>query len=199
MFVQVITATATDPTAVRRHWERWDRDLKACAEGYLGSTAGVAEDGTFVAMVRFDTQAAARRNEARDAQARWWGELGSQLDDVAVHDCTTTEVWASGGSDDAGFVQIRQGVTSNAALLRDVYLNQQPVRMGPVRPEVIGGVLAWHDDSDRGFTISAYFTCEDDARRGENLEEFKTFFAACSTVMHDLNYIDLRHPWLSSR
>ena len=45
-----------------------------------------------------------------------------------------------GGTDEAGFVQIRHGVSDDPTRLRDLYVNQQPVRMGPIRPEVIGGL-----------------------------------------------------------
>lgn len=196
MFVQVIRGKATDRVEVRREWERWDRELKPMADGYLGSTAGIADDGTFVAMVRFETEAAARREQARDAQTGWWDELCRSLDEVAVHDCIHTDVWARGGSDDAGFVQIRQGRSHEPDRLRDLYVNQQPVRMGPLRPEVIGGLFAWHGDG--GFTLSAYFTSEADARDGEHLAEFKSFYDDINAVMHDLTYIDLHDPWLSA-
>ena len=68
--------------------------------------------------------------------------------------------------------------------------------MGPFRPEVLGGMFAWHDGG--AFTLSAYFTSEDEARRGENLHEFEPFFADIDAVMQDVNYVDLREPWLSS-
>lgn len=198
MFVQVIRGHAKDRAGLRRQWERWERELKSAADGYLGSTAGIADDGTFIAMVRFESEEAARRNEARDAQTRWWQETLQHLDDgVVVQDCTDNDVWARGGSDKAGFVQIRQGVSSDPARLRDLYVNQQPVRMGPFRPEVIGGLFAWHGGG--GFTLSAYFTSEREARSGENIEEFKPMFDDISAVMHDVSYIDLKDPWLSTR
>ena len=58
-------------------------------------------------------------------------------------------MWNRGGSDDATFVQIRQGVSSDPARLRHLYVNEQPVRMGPYRPEVLGGLFFGHPEPDR--------------------------------------------------
>ena len=119
-----------------------------------------------------------------------------RLRDHSVIDSTETDIWNRGGSDEAGFVQIRQGVSNDLARLRDLYVNEQPVRMGPHRPEVLGGLFAWHGDG--GFTLSAYFTSEDEARSGENLHEFESFFEDLSVVMQAVRYIDLREPWYST-
>ena len=196
MFVQVIQGSAKDATGMREQWKRWQQELDASVDGYLGATAGVADDGTFVAMVRFESEAAARRNAAGDVQRAWWRRAREHLDDVVVQGSTRTDIWNRGGSDHAGFVQIRQGVSSDPARLRDLYVNQQPVRMGPFRPEVLGGLFAWHGDNR--FTLSAYFTSEHEARSGENLHEFASFFADIDAVMQDLTYVDLREPWLST-
>ncbi len=197
MFVQVIRGHANDEPGLRRQWQRWETDIEPRASGYLGSTAGIADDGIFIAMVRFASEGAARRNAGRDEQTRWWHDMRRCLDDgVEFHDCRQTDQWAKGGTDEAGFVQIRQGISNDPARLRDLYVNQQPVRMGPSRPEVIGGLFAWHGDG--GFTLSAYFTTEQAARSGENLDEFRSFFEDIDAVMQDLTYIDLSDPWLTS-
>ena len=197
MFVQVIRGQATNRAGLRRQWERWDEELQPSAVGYIGSTAGVADDGTFIAIVRFESEAAARSNSAREDQTRWWQETRQHLDpDVTFLDSTETDEWAKGGSDAAGLVQIRQGVSNDPARLLDLYVRQQPIRMGPYRPEVIGGLFVWHGNGH--FTLSAYFTSEHAARDGEKLNEFKSFYDDISAVMQDLTYIDLRDPWLSS-
>jgi hypothetical protein len=63
MFVQVIRGQVSDP-----------EQLTAGAPGWLGSTAGVTEDGRFVALARFESQEAARRNRDRPEQGQWWME-----------------------------------------------------------------------------------------------------------------------------
>ncbi|MEX2293039.1 MAG: hypothetical protein WD691_04565 [Acidimicrobiales bacterium] len=196
MFVEVIKATVTDRELLRRQWTRWGTELEPGAGGFLGATAGVGGDGTFMAMVRFDSAEAASRNATRAEQTRWWVETMGCLRDIELHDCTETEQWNNGGSDAAGFVQIRQGVSNDPARLRDLYVNQQPHRMGPHRPEVLGGLFAWHPNG--GFTLSAYFSSLEAAREGEQLDEFKSFFDDINAVMQDLIYVDLVDPWLSS-
>jgi hypothetical protein len=196
MFVQVIRAHVTDESGLKTQWKRWVTDIKPGAIGFLGSTAGVADDGTLIAMARFASEDDARRNGMRDEQTQWWLDTAKCLDgDIEFQDCTRTDQWNKGGSDSARFVQIRQGVSSDPARLRDLYVNQQPVRMGPVRPEVLGGLFAWHGDN--GFTVSAYFTSEAAARGGESLDEFKPFFDDMNAVMQDMIYLDLRDPWFS--
>ncbi len=196
-FVHVIRGRCRDEAALAGHWGRWQHDHGPGAEGFLGATAGVDDGGTFIAMVRFETEDAARRNGARPQQGRWWQELLDHFDgDVAVQDCHRTDVWNRGGRDDAGFVQIRQGHSPDPDRLRHLYVEEQPVRMGPHRPEVLGGLFAWHGAGD--FTLSAYFTSESAARNGERLDEFKPFFADIDAVMQDVAYFDLRRPWLSS-
>lgn len=77
MFVQVIQGKATDPAALRRQWETWDRELKPGAQRFLGGTAGVTADGEFIAVVRFEDEAAARANSDRADQDAWWAETSA--------------------------------------------------------------------------------------------------------------------------
>ena len=72
MFVQVIQGKAKDAAGLRKQWERWDQELKPAAKGYLGSTAGVTADGEFIALVRFEDEAAARANSDSPEQSAWW-------------------------------------------------------------------------------------------------------------------------------
>jgi hypothetical protein len=45
MFVQVIQGQVSDPEQVHAALNRWSEQLAAGAPGWLGSTAGVTEDG----------------------------------------------------------------------------------------------------------------------------------------------------------
>ncbi|HZC25534.1 MAG TPA: hypothetical protein VE287_00840, partial [Actinopolymorphaceae bacterium] len=69
MFVQVMQGHVDDPAALKAAVDRWMTDLAPTATGWLGSTAGVAKDGTAVAMVRFESAAAARANSERPEQS----------------------------------------------------------------------------------------------------------------------------------
>ena len=75
MFVQVIKGKVSDPAAVRAHMDRWVEELSGGAQGWLGTTAGIAADGTMVALVRFEDAAAAKRNSDRPEQGEWWAGM----------------------------------------------------------------------------------------------------------------------------
>ena len=68
MFVQVIRGQVTDREQVHAALDRWSQQLAAGAPGWLGSTAGVTGDGRFIALARFESEEAARRNSARPEQ-----------------------------------------------------------------------------------------------------------------------------------
>jgi hypothetical protein len=54
VFVQVIRGQVDDAAAVRAAMDRWAAELAPGAIGWLGSTAGVTEDGRFIALARFE-------------------------------------------------------------------------------------------------------------------------------------------------
>ncbi|MBW3595002.1 MAG: hypothetical protein KY391_05435, partial [Actinobacteria bacterium] len=167
MFVQVIEAKAKDAGAVRAQMEAWDRDVKPGAEGFLGSTAGVAEDGTFIAAARFESEEAARKNSDRPEQGQWWEQTAQHLDDPKFYDCRDVDEFMGGGSDDAGFVQVIQAYATDKEKLREV--GQQMEDAGNDRPDVLGGFVAWGPDD--GFSQFVYFTSEAEAREGEKNDE----------------------------
>lgn len=199
MFVQVIQGRAKDPEAVRRQFEKWSTELMPGAEGFLGSTGGVSSNGDFIAVARFESEEAARRNSDRPEQGAWWSETEGHLEDVRFQDSTDVEVWAGGGSDDAGFVQVMQGVMSNEDRSRMREVDELFQREMPkVRPDIIGGVTAWVGDS---FTSVNYFTSEEEARAGEKKEmppELQKGFEEWQSAMSDLKFIDLQDPFMVS-
>ena len=75
MFVQVIQGPVSDATAARAQFEKWMTELAPGAIGWLGSTAGVTDDGTLVALARFESEEAARQNSDRPEQTEFTGPL----------------------------------------------------------------------------------------------------------------------------
>jgi hypothetical protein len=61
-----------------------------------------------------------------------------------------------------------------------------------LRPDLIGGVRAWLGD-DR-FVELAYFTSEEDARKGEASTQFSEQADAYLGSFEDMTYIDLHEP-----
>ena len=72
MFVQVIQGRVSDAGQVRAQLDRWQAELAPTSIGWLGTTAGVTDDGTMVALARFESEEAARQNSDRPEQSAWW-------------------------------------------------------------------------------------------------------------------------------
>ena len=198
MFVQVMQGRVNDAARLKQQFDGWITGVGQGATGWLGATAGVAADGEFVAVVRFESEEAARANSDRPEQDAWWQETAGCFDgDVTFVDCRDVDQFGAGGSDQAGFVQVMQGradrdkVRSLAPQMEEAIKEQ--------RPDVIGGLIAWHGDGR--FTQVVYFTSEAEARQAESAEasaEPTPEQQEMMSVFSDLTYIDLKEPWLSS-
>ena len=68
MFVQVIEGRVADREALHRQMDRWHAELRPGATGFLGSTAGVADDGRALCFARFESAAAAQANSSRSSR-----------------------------------------------------------------------------------------------------------------------------------
>lgn len=200
MFVQVIQGQVSDPAAVRAAFDRWIQDLAPGVEGWLGSTAGVTDDGRFIAIARFESEEAARRNSDRPEQDAWWSETAKLFSDEATFtDSTDVTVDVTGDPDDAGFVQVIQGRNSDPARAKEL-MGQDSTEWAAFRPDVIGSVVA--GNADGTYTMVAYFTSEEEAREGERKEPPPALKAQMDE-MSALNvgtpdFFDLREPWLYS-
>lgn len=200
MFIQVIQGRCSDADRLEKQLELWEQDVAPGADGWLGSTGGVTDDGTAVAVVRFESREAADRNSARPEQDSWWRETESCYDgEVSFRDYDDAITWLGGGSDDAGFVQVMRGKVADAAGFRS-FSNQPMDGLKEMRPEIIGGTVAIADDGD--FTQTIYFTSESAAREGEKQEMPAEVSEEMQKVMGDMGevtYFDLRSPWFSGR
>ena len=194
MFVQIIQGTVVDADALQRSIARWRKEIKPGAHGYLGSTGGVTPDGRGITMVRFDTEAHAQANSDRAEQGAWWNEASKAFgDDVTFHNCTEVETVLGGGDNSAGFVQVLQGRTNNAAEMRRIGRESEG-ELKALRPDVVGGVVAFHGDG--GFTQFIYFRSEEAAREGEKAMQERSELndRLRETIEGDLTFFDLREP-----
>lgn len=200
MFVQVLQGQVTDPAQVHAALDRWLAELAPGASGWLGSTAGVTEDGRFIAMARFESEEAARRNSDRPEQDAWWAQTARLFSgDVTFTDSTNVIPDMIGDPDSAGFVQFMQGRGSDPERAREL-MSQDSDAWAAFRPDVIGSVAVEHDGG--AFTMAMYFTSEAEAREGERKEPPPELKAQ----MDELNalaigppeFFDLKDPWLYS-
>jgi hypothetical protein len=197
MFIQVIQGHVKDADRLKEQVLEWERTLGAGADGWLGSTSGVTGDGTSVAVVRFESRAQADANSARPEQDAWWSETATCYDgDVTFRDYDDAFTMLDGGSNDAGFVQVMHGRTSDAGRLRS-FMQGSMDGLREMRPEIIGGTVAIADDGD--FTQTIYFTSEDAAREGEKQpmpEDVQREMQDAMGEMGEVTFLDLRNPWL---
>lgn len=201
MFVQVIQGQVSDSAAVRAAFDGWIQDLAPGADGWLGSTAGVTEDGRFIAVARFESEEAARRNSNRPEQDAWWSETAKLFTGEATFtDSTDVAVDVTGGDpDDAGFVQVIQGRSSDPARAQEL-MGQDSTAWAEFRPDIIGSVGVGH--AGGAYTTVVYFRSEDAAREGEH-KEMPPALQAQMDEMNALNvgtpdFFDLKEPWLYS-
>ncbi|MDP8992848.1 MAG: hypothetical protein M3N31_07350 [Actinomycetota bacterium] len=198
MFIQLIQAETSDAEALKSQLDTWTEELSAGAEGYLGATGGVSDDGQFFLMARFESEEAARANSDRPEQGSWWEETSKHLEgDVTFHDCAEVDTFLEGGSDDAGFVQVMQGRVQDRERLESIQ-DELLADLQEQRPEVLGMVQAWDGDF---LTQVVYFASEHTAREGEGKaipEEVMERLNEWRSLVEDLTYIDLTDPWLYS-
>jgi hypothetical protein len=200
MFIQVIQGRATNPPGIRRDLGRWQRQLAADADGWLGSTTGITDDGWSITVVHFASEAQARRNRDRPEQREWWRDASQHLARIAVHDAPKVHSYRDGGSDQAGFVQVIQGHTEDMERMVRLGRNQEEV-LARDAPHILGMTLAEHADRPGDFTQIMYFTSEQDARRFEQeppAEAEEPVLEQLRSLMTDSRSFDLRDPQLLS-
>jgi hypothetical protein len=200
MFVQVVQGPVADAGPVKAALDRWVQELAPQAVGWLGTTAGVTDDGRFVALARFESEDAARRNSERPEQDKWWAETAPLFTGEAVfHDSVRVDTDLVGDPDAAGFVQVILGRTSDPDRVREL-MYQDREEWAAFRPDVLGSLSVEH--ADAAYTTAIYFTSEAEAREGERKELPETIKAA----MDEMNalsvgepvFLDLKDPWLYS-
>ena len=199
MFVQVIEGTTRDPEALHRQLEVWERDLRPGAVGYLGSAGGVTASGACVLIARFESEEAARRNSDRPEQSAWWEATEACFDGpVTFHDTADVEIIGRVEPEGAGFMQVMDGHVTDRGRAHELEAVAEDI-LAEVRPEILGTMTVFYDDD--GYTQVAYFTSEDDARRGESQEvpaEAAQMMGEWDAVMKVDRYLDIADVWVTT-
>ena len=198
MFVQLIKGQVTDAGQVKAALDRWAQELAEGADGWLGTTAGVTEDGRFVAAARFSSEEAARRNSDRPEQDRWWSETSRLFDGQPTFlDSTDVDVDTNGDPASATFVQAMQGRTSDPERARRL-MAEDSTDWSAFRPDMLGSVAVGHDGG--AYTMMMWFTSEAEAREGEAKEPPPELKAQMEEMQQlsvgEPEFFDLQQPWL---
>jgi hypothetical protein len=169
MFAQVFQGRTSNGQALMAAVDRWTRELGPTAVGWLGSTSGVTDDGTFIGVARFESAETARRNSDRPEQGQWWAETEKLFDgEVTFRDSEDVEVDLQGDPDRAGFVQVMQGRVTDPARAKALTAQMSTEEAAAFRPDVVGSMMALHAGGE--WTMVNYFTSEAEAREAEQKE-----------------------------
>lgn len=196
MFVQVIQGKVRDKAEVRAQLDRWVSDLAPRSVGWLGTTAGVAADGTFVALARFESEAAADKNSSLPEQGEWWEAMAAAFDgEPTFSDSTDVHLEAPGDPGSAGFVQVMQGQVSDVDKMRALLV--EDIDTSGMRPDIVARMVCGHDDGR--WTMAIWFTSEAAAREGERdmPPEILERLAELEKIsIGERSFIDLTDPWM---
>jgi hypothetical protein len=191
MFMQVIKGRTSDTKGLQRQAQRWSSDVRPGAIGHLGGTFGIADDGTFFVLARFADEASARANSERPEQHAWWEETAQLIDDEATfRESSDVATLFDGGSDDAGFVQVMEGTVTDRAKAEAWETPELLAQLRAARPDLLGSVRVWL--ADGAFVEAAYFTSEEDARKGETSSEFAGPQEDYTKLFGEMTFTDLR-------
>jgi hypothetical protein len=199
MFVQVIQGKVSDAAQVRAHLDTWVSEVAPGAIGWLGSTGGVTDDGTMIAIVRFESEEAAQQNSDRPEQGAWWEQMATNfVDEPTFHNSTQVEVDTPGDPAAAGFVQVMQGRTSDPDRARELMAADDSAVWAEYRPDILGSVTVVHDGD--AYTMAMYFTSEAEAREGEQKPppaELERMMKEMDTLsVGETTFFDLKDPWM---
>ena len=200
MFVQVIQGQVSDAAQVRAQLDKWVAEIAPSAEGWLGSTSGVTEDGQLVAVARFESEEAAQQNSDRPEQGAWWDEMAKNFTGEPVfQNSTNATADIYGDPSQAGFVQVMQGRTSDAARAREL-MNDDSIDWPSFRPDILARLYVDHEGD--AWTMVIYFTSEAEAREGEKKEppaELQAMMGELDQLgVGEPTFIDLKDPWLNA-
>lgn len=196
MFVQIIEGRTSDAEGLLAQGDKWQDEVRPGATGYLGVTAGVAADGRTIAIVRFESEEAARANSDRPEQGAWFEEMQKYYDgEPTFTESSDVSQFLAGGSNDAGFVQIMK---VNGVDRADVEkLDGSFEKVSHLRPDLIGITRVW--TAPDAYVEAAYFTSEAEARKAEKAdmpEELQAVMKDFEHIMAKTEFIDLPNPQL---
>ncbi len=196
MFVQVIKGRTKDIEGLTAQLKQWTDEVRPGAIGVLGGTSGIAEDGTVIVFARFEDEASARANADRPEQSAWWEATAPYFDgEPSFRESSDLKTLLAGGSDEAGFVQVMEGRITDREKAEAMETPELLEQLSKARPDLIGSVRVLFEDGT--FAEAAYFTSEEEARKGEAKGDFSDLEADFGALFADIIFTDLKKPIFS--
>ena len=166
MFIRILRGQVLDGAATLAEVSRWRQELGTGVLGWRRLTAGIGDGGELVLALRYDTEAAARRDRDRPELAAWQASAERHLDGPGRwYDCPVVHTMKDGDAGEAGFVRVVQGRLADPvrlAAMRDEVERTLRARA----PHVLGVIVAEHADGT-GFTELTYLTSERETRAAD--------------------------------
>ncbi|MDX6321075.1 MAG: hypothetical protein QOF52_933 [Propionibacteriaceae bacterium] len=198
MFVRVVRGPVADRESARTALQRCVERLSPESSGWLGTTAGVTEDGQLLALESFESEEAAHRTLDPGGGGQWSTQNDLFTGNVIVRDSKAVLVIPLNGDlEDATFVRILEGRYRDPERARALMTVDLPA-WATFAPHLLGGLVV--DHAEGAYTTALYYTSEDAAREAEfnkppgNVEEVMKQIGALNAGMPTL--FTLRQPWL---
>ena len=193
MVVELIEGFAPSGEVLRRRMSGWREEIAGDVPGWRGTTAGVADDGTFVALFEFDHDASSITQHQR-----WCTQTLASLGGDATRTVyPRVPLRVVGEVEAAGFVQVVVGRVHDVAA-GEAYLAAFDRAVAPLRPDMTGRLMANRDD---GRYVGAFYFASESAARAGEAQELPADLLDLTRRGESIGngpprYIDLRDPWL---
>lgn len=147
MFAEVVHGTDGEAAAVREAWTRTLAAIEGEGTGWLGATSGRAADGTFVAVLCFETEEMSRITMDRLAEASAWDRLAATAGGLTFRECPHVRAFAAGGDEKIEAVEVTQGMVNDVSRVAAAF---HKARLA----DAAAGLLCW---DDAGFACSMLY------------------------------------------
>ncbi|HEX2027267.1 MAG TPA: hypothetical protein VHF25_04640 [Nitriliruptorales bacterium] len=196
VFVRVVQGEVDDPDGARSTYQRWFDEVASGADGWLTSTGGTSDTDVFISVEQLASEQAARLNDIRPEQARWWEEMRRDFAQApTVHDARVVATIGPDRPQQVGSVHVVQGSTPQLTDVMEKVAETAQRHIDEHHLDVIGGLIADHGDGE--FTELIYYPSTEAARQedsGELAEGGVTLVERLAGTVTDLRYLHLPDP-----
>lgn len=148
MFAEVVHSADGEAAAVQEAWKGALAAIEDKGVGWLGATAGRGPDGTFVAVLCFETEEMSRITADRLADASAWDGLAAAAGGLTFRECPHVTAFVDAGDEEIAGVEVTQGMVTDVGRVMSAF------RSASRSDDAAAGLLCW---DDAGFACSMLF------------------------------------------
>jgi hypothetical protein len=168
MYVELLQGRAGDRAKLEDAWKYTLAKLAETADRWISATAGAASDGSFQALLGFESEEGAFVTADRLQANGTWDRLGRTVQELRFSDCPRVRTFGGEDLDDTAVMQVRQGKVLQVDRLIATF--EEAGRSGSRRDRAgaaLGGLLCW---DETGTATSALYL---GSREGPGLDRFR--------------------------